>query len=103
MATSKQEQTYNKVIEYYAMADRLIRVAEDSSHKLSAKQFDIIEDLVSCLEDCADEITTQYIEFVKNGQSEELADYIRESLNKITAKVEESKNRILILYHENQQ
>ncbi len=103
MATSKQEQTYNKVVEYYGMADRLIRSVENSSHRLSSKQFEIVEDLVNCLETCADEITTSYIDFVKNGESEKSSDQIRESFNKISSKVEECKNKILILYHKNRE
>ena len=91
MATSKQEQTYNKVIEYYSLADQLIRAVEDSSHKLSSDQFEIIEDMVHCLETCADEVTTQYIDFVKNGESEELTDNIRQSLNKIPPKLRNVK------------
>ena len=102
MATSKQERIYNKVVEYYGMADRLIRVVEASSHKLSTKQFEIIEGLVVHLENYADEVTTKYIEFVKNGEPEAVEDDIRESLNKIAAKIEDTRNKILILYHENQ-
>jgi|TARA_Y100000389_G_scaffold163372_1_gene166610 very-short-patch-repair endonuclease len=101
MATSKQEQIYNKVVDYYGMADRLIRTVEDSSHKLSQKQFDIVEDLVVTIEKYADEITAKYIEFVKNGEHEAVEDDIRNALNKISKKLDETKNKILILYHDN--
>lgn len=101
MPTSKQEQIYNKVVEYYGMADRLIRSVETSSHRLSSQQFEIIEDLVICLENSADDITNKYIEYVKNGEPKEVEDDIRQSLNNIMAKIEESRNRILILYHDN--
>lgn len=100
MATSKQEQLYNEIVEYYAYADRLIRAVEDSTHKLAQQQFAIVEEVTTKLEDCADQLTTQYIEFVKNGESAAITETVRQSLNNITAKIEECRNKILMLYHE---
>ena len=99
MATSKQEQLYNEIVEYYSFADRLIASIQDSSHKLSEQQFSIIEEVVIKLEECADQLTTQYIEFIKNGQSEKITDIVRQSLNKIMSKIEECQNKILIMYN----
>lgn len=98
MATSKQEQLYNEIVEYYSFADRLITAVQDSSHKLSEQQFSIIEDVVNKLEECADQLTTQYIEFIKNGESEKTTELVRLALNKIMAKIEECQNKILMLY-----
>ena len=100
MATSKQEQLYNEIVEYYSFADQLITTVEDSSHRLSSQQFVIVEDIVNKLEECADQITTQYIEFVKNGESENVTESVRISLNEIMAKIEECKNKILMMYYE---
>lgn len=99
MATSKQEQLYNEIVEYYSFADRLIAAVQDSTHKLSEKQFAIIEDVVNKLEECADQLTTQYIEFIKNGESEKVTTIVRNSLNKIMAKIEECQNKILMMYN----
>lgn len=101
MALLKQEKLYNEIVEYYAYADRLIKAAEDSSHKLAAQQFSIVEDITSRLEDCADQLTSQYIEFVKNGESEKVIESVRTALNNIMAKIEECRNKILMLYQEN--
>lgn len=101
MATSKQEQLYNEIVEYYSYADRLILAVQDSSHKLAEQQFAIIEDIVNKLEECADQLTTQYIEFIKNGESEKITDQVREALNKVAAKIEECRNKILMTYHTN--
>ncbi len=98
MATSKQEQLYNEIVEYYAFADRMIRAVEDKDHKLSQQQFAIIEEVVTRLEDCADKLTTQYIEFVKTGESAKTIEIIRSSLNDIMSKIEECRAKILILY-----
>lgn len=98
MATSKQEQLYNEIIEYYAYADRLIRAAEDSSHKLAVQQFSIVEEITTRLEDCADQLSSQYIEFIKNGESEAITESVRSALNNISAKIEECRNKILMLH-----
>jgi len=100
MATSKQEQLYNEIVEYYAYADRLIRAIEDSSHKLASQQFAIVEEVTTRLEDCADQLTTQYIEFVKGGESAAIVESVRTALNNISGKIEECRNKILILYQE---
>lgn len=98
MATSRQEKTYNEIIEYYNYADRLIKASEDISHKLAGEQFVIVESIVDMLEKHADQLTTQYIEYVKNGESQEIVETVRLTLNDIMGKIEECRNKILILY-----
>lgn len=98
MATSKQEQIYNEIVEYYSYADRLIAAIENSDHKLAPRQFSIIEEVVVRLEECADKLTTQYIEFVKNGESAKVTENIRSALNDISAKIEECRNKMLMIY-----
>lgn len=98
MATSQQEQIYNEIVEYYAYADRLIRAIEDSEHELASQQFAIVEDVTRKLEDFADQLTSQYIEFVKNGESQAITESVREALNNIAGKIEECRNKVLMLY-----
>ncbi len=98
MATAKQEQLYNEIVEYYAYADRLVRAIEDSEHELSQEQFAIVEEVVVRLEDCADRLATQYIEFVKGEEPKELINLVRTALNDISAKIEECRNKTLMLY-----
>ncbi|MDX2083432.1 MAG: hypothetical protein SFV53_05565 [Rickettsiales bacterium] len=99
MATSKQEQLYNEIVEYYNYADRLLKAVEDNSHELAKQQFAIVEEIVTRLEDCADILTTQYIEFIKTGESEKITEMVRSSLNSISAKIEECRNKTLMLYN----
>lgn len=99
MATAKQEQLYNEIVEYYAYADRLVKAIEDSNHELAQEQFNIVEEVVLRLEECADKLATQYIEFVKGGESKEIIELVRSALNEISAKIEECRNKTLILYH----
>jgi hypothetical protein len=101
MATSKQEQLYNEIIEYYGFADRLLAALEESDHELASKQFHLLEELTSKLEECADILTTRYIEFVKNGNSEKISEEIRKSLNEIEVKITECKNKTLMLNTQN--
>ena len=98
MATSKQEQLYNRLVEYYSFADDLISATESNTHELSNRQFMIIEEIVTKLEECADKLTTQYIEFVKNGNSDVISKEINGALDEITAKIEETEKKILTLY-----
>lgn len=101
MATIHQERLYNEIIEYYAFADRLIKVAEDSSHQLSEKQFAIIEEVVEKLEDVADKLATLFIEYVKQGTSDQVSESIRSALNEASATITQCKNKILMLHHNN--
>lgn len=100
MATSRQEKTYNEIIEYYNYADRLIKVVEESTSSFANEQFIIVETIVDNLEKYADQLTTQYIEYVKNGESKKAIEAIRLALNDIMAKIEECRNKILMLYNE---
>ena len=97
MATSKQEQVYNEIVEYYAFADRMIRAVQDSSHKLAEQQFAIVEEMTTRLEECADQLATQYIDFVTKGSSEKSLEAVRASLNGIASKIEECRHKILVL------
>ena len=76
----------------------MIRAAEDSSHKLAVQQFSIVEEITVRLEDCADQLSSQYIEFIKNGESEAITESVRSALNSISAKIEECRNKILMLH-----
>lgn len=98
MATSKQEQLYGEIVEYYNYADRLIRAVEDSSHQLAEQQFEIVEEIATRLEECADQLTSQYIEFIKNGSSPKIIESVRQALNDVMAKIEECRSKILMIY-----
>ena len=98
MATSKQEQVYNEIVEYYAFADRMIRAVQDSSHQLAEQQFSIVEEMTNRLEECADQLATQYIDFVTNGESAKTTEAVRSALNSIASKIEECRHKILTLH-----
>lgn len=99
MATDKQEQIYNEIIEYYSYANRMIRAVEDGTHELCEQEFLIVEEIISHLEDYADKLASTYIEFVKSGRLDETTQIIRTTLNEITATIEQCRNRVLMLHH----
>ncbi len=99
MASAKQEQLYNEIVEYYSYADRLVKAVEEFNNNASQEQFNIVEEIVVKLEDCADKLALQYIEFVKKGEGRDIIDAVREALNEISAKIEECRNKILILHN----
>jgi hypothetical protein len=101
MATSKQEQLYNEIIEYYDFADKLIQIVENSKDELAEQQFEIIEEAITRFEKCADFLANQYIEYIKTGEANNVLDATRSSLQEISAKIEECRNKILILHNKN--
>lgn len=101
MATSKQEQLYNEIVEYYSFADRLIKVVEDATHELSGAEFEIAQEVTSNLEEYADKLANCYIEYIKGGHSEKIIASVRDSLNNISSKIEECKLKITALHSSN--
>lgn len=98
MATVKQEQIYNEIIEYYNYSNQLIALVDEVKHDFSNEQFAIIEQMIENLEKYTDELSAEYIEFVKNGASDETANKIRDILNNILIRTEECRNKIKMLY-----
>ncbi len=101
MATSKQEQIYNEIIEYYDFADKLVQIAENSEHELGDQQFDIIQDAIEKFEKCADDLANNYIEYVKTGESKAVIEIMRNSLREISIKIEECRSKITSLHNKN--
>ncbi len=101
MSTINQEKIYNDIIEYYSFAQRLLNVIENDSNEFLDQHFDIINDVIIKLEKSVENLSINYIEIIKNGNSSELIQKIRESLNEISGRIEECRNKILILYNTN--
>jgi hypothetical protein len=98
MSALEKEKIYNEIIEYYQFAERLLNAVSKDSNINSSQQFEIIENLVENLEDSVEKLSLSYIEIIKNGYSSELIQQIRESLNQISALIENCRSRILMLY-----
>lgn len=101
MSITSQQEIYNDIIAYYNFAQKLIDAVSDGNHSLSTQQFEIIEGVVENLEKSVEKLSLNYIEMVKNGESSQVIQKIRDSLNEISAKTQECRNKILMLYQEN--
>ncbi len=101
MATSKQEKTYNEIIEYYNYADKLVRCVEDDKDDFAQKRFEIVEDVVENIEKCTDKLSEHYIEYVKGGEPQEMLVVVKSCLTEIMVKLKECRARILKLYEKN--
>lgn len=101
MATSRQEKTYNKMIEYYDYADKLVQEAESSKNELSQEQFDIVEKAVETIEDCADQLTSKYIDYVKSNNELDISQDVKILIEEILKKVDKCKSDIIKLHNEN--
>lgn len=100
MATSKQEHLYNEIVEYYNFADKLIDTIEEGKKDIPDEQIEAVENIVENLEKYADQLSNQFVEFVKNGESKEVVENIRFALNGIVSKIEECRNRIYMIYND---
>lgn len=99
MATAKQEQLYNQIIEYYNYSNRLITEVEDSSSEVSEEQFMIVENAVESLEKCADQLTALYIKFIQHGdQNREILDEVKKNFNDIMVQIEECRTKIIAIH-----
>ncbi len=99
MATSKQEYLYNEIIEYYNFADQLIDTIEANQDDIPESQVKAVESIIEDLEKYVDELSNQFVEFVKNSDSKEVVDNMRFALNGIIAKIEECRSKIYQIYN----
>lgn len=98
MATSKQEHLYNEIIEYYNFADKLVDTIEEGKQDIPEEHIEAVENIVENLEKHADQLSSQFVEFVKHGDSPEVVEKIRFALNGIVSNIEECRNRIYMIY-----
>ena len=99
MATAEQEKLYNEIIEYYSLTEQLIAALEAGQEKLDDENFTIVEDMVLCLEKHSDNLATTYIDYVRSGNAKNVLQSVRDSLGAISAKIEECRNRFLMLHN----
>lgn len=62
------EDTYNKIIEFYDLAEELLRTVESNQIIDPVEQLDFIEPLVKDIEEATDIIAEEYRNFVQTGK-----------------------------------
>ncbi len=98
MSALEKEKIYNEILEYYQFAEILLNFVSDDSSINSGKQFEIVQILIENLEQVVEKLSINYIEIIKEGYSSELIKKIRDSLNQISAIIENCQTNILMLY-----
>ena len=98
MSALEKEKIYNEILEYYQFAEILLNFVSEDSSINSGKQFEIIQILIENLEQVVEKLSINYIEIIKEGYSSELIQKIRDSLNQISAIIENCQTNILMLY-----
>lgn len=100
MSALEKEKIYNEILEYYQFAEILLNFVSDDSSINSDKQFEIVQILIENLEQVVEKLSINYIEIIKEGYSSELIKKIRDSLNQISAIIENCQTNILMLYRQ---
>ncbi len=98
MSALEKEKIYNEILEYYQFAEILLNFVSEDSSINSGKQFEIVQILIENLEQVVEKLSINYIEIIKEGYSSELIKKIRDSLNQISAIIENCQTNILMLY-----
>jgi uncharacterized protein YukE len=97
MATAEQEKIYQEIEHYYTLADQLIKTLEGAQENFSEENFTIAEDMINCLENSCEKLSTVYLEYVKDADAKKAIMPVREALNDLSAKVQECRGKILMI------
>lgn len=97
MATQKQENLYNKIMKYYNFIDQIIDLSREDAALRSDREFQVVESIIHTLEDCADAMAEEFINYIKQPKSEQIKAKISIEIDKIVAKVYESKEKMLYI------
>jgi len=68
-SNNRQEETYNKIIGFYDLAEDLIDTVEDKATVDPISQLEFIEPIVNQIEEATDELATQYRDFIRTGKT----------------------------------
>jgi hypothetical protein len=95
MATHKQENIYNKIMKYYNFIDQLIDLSHNEEELKKDKEFSVIKSTMDVLEECADEMAIEFINYIKEPQSEKIKTKALVTIDKILTKAYEAKEQML--------
>ena len=65
----RQEDTYNKIIGFYDLAEELIDTVEDKSTADPISQLEFIEPIVQQIEEATDNLAAEYRDFIRTGKA----------------------------------
>lgn len=68
-ALTEQEEVYNNIISFYDFAEELVNSVEDQATKDPIAQLELVEPLVSRIEDATDTLSEEYRSYVTSGKT----------------------------------
>jgi hypothetical protein len=95
MATHKQEDIYNKIMKYYNFIDQLIDLSHEDPELKRDAEFKIVQSIIKTLEHCADDMSKEFINYIKQPRSEQIKTNTLVAIDKVIARVHEAKERML--------
>lgn len=88
-----QEETYNKIIDFYDFAEELIDTVDDKGVKDPVSQLEFIEPIVKQIEEAADTLAEEYRAYIRTGKKPNFLTRrkVAKSLKNIYAALDECK------------
>ena len=85
----------NQIVQYYNFADKLLNLLEENKDDQEIEKYiEVVESIVEYLEDFTNDLSLKYIEFVKNGDENNLAQEIKDLLANNQTIIEDYKQKI---------
>jgi hypothetical protein len=97
MATHKQENIYNKIMKYYNFIDQLIDLPHNHIELKQNRVFKLVESVIKTLEECADEMAIEFINYIKEPKSEKIKTKALVAIDKILTKVYDAKEKMIYI------
>ncbi|MFT4717741.1 MAG: hypothetical protein ACI9IL_000057 [Rickettsiales bacterium] len=97
MATNKQEDIYNKIMKYYNFIDQLIDLSQDDPELQRDAEFKIVQSIIKTLENCADDMSEEFINYIKQPRSEKIKTNTLVAIDKVITRVYEAKEKMLYI------
>jgi hypothetical protein len=97
MATHKQENIYNKIMKYYNFIDQLIDLSHDEENLKQNQEFQLVSSIIKILEECADDMAVEFINYIKEPQSEHIKTKSLVAIDNILTKVYDAKEKMIYI------
>jgi hypothetical protein len=97
MATHKQENIYNKIMKYYNFIDQLIDLSHDEENLKQNQEFQLVNSIIKILEECADDMAVEFINYIKEPQSEHIKTKSLVAIDNILTKVYDAKEKMIYI------
>ena len=91
-------ETYNKLSEYYDIADNLTKEIQTSTELSIQQKQDILFPIIDKIKELADILIESYIQHLKDNQNVEKLLLVRDNIENVLNKIDLFKNKIYNLY-----